>query len=920
MTPEQKARQKIDQLLRLCGWELQSINEVNLAAGRGVAVREVTLEPGHGFADYLLFVDGKALGTVEAKPEGHTLRGVEDQSLKYAKGLPEGMQAWITPLPFAYESTGIETHFTNYLEPEARSRDVFSFHRPATLLAWAQDDSTLRQRLREQPPLIPDALWPAQITAIHNLEHSLALNRPRALIQMATGSGKTFTAINEVYRLVKFAKARRVLFLVDRGNLGRQAYKEFQQFVTPDDGRKFTELYNVQHLRSNRLDPVSRVCITTIQRLYSMLKGEEDFPPEIDEASGFEMSDALHKEPVPVEYNPSIPIETFDFIITDECHRSIYNLWRQVLEYFDASLIGLTATPSKQTLGFFKQNLVMEYNHEQAVADGVNVNYDVYRIRTDITERGSRVRSGFYIDKRDRATRKIRWEQLDEELVYDPTQLDRQVVTPDQIRTIIRTFRDKLFTEIFPGRTDVPKTLIYAKDDSHADDIVQIIREEFGKGNDFCQKITYRTTGVRIDDLIASFRNSYNPRIAVTVDMIATGTDIKPLEIVFFMRSVRSRTFFEQMKGRGVRVISDTDLQAVTPNVKSKDHFIIVDAVGVCEGDKTDSRPLERKRTVSFEKLLQRVALGNRNRDLLASLAGRLARLDRRCSANDRQELEKLSEGVPLSGVVRLIIEAVDPDRIEEAAKSSFNTDSPTQKQLKEAALELANSTAEVIATKPLFRNKLIDLWKSFEQTIDTVSRDRVTVAAYDQAALDAARNTVQSFEQFISEHKDEITALEILYSQPRRRPLSFADIKALAEAIEKPPRRWTPEALWRAYDALDRSKVRGASGQRLLTDMVSLVKFALQEEHTLRPYTETVNERFDNWLARQSTSGRQFTKEQVHWLGLIRDHIATSLSIEADDFEFSPFNQKGGLGKAFQLFGPELPKVLKELNEVLAA
>lgn len=920
MTPEEKARQKIDEQLRLCGWDVQSMEHLNLAAARGVAVREVTLERGHGEADYLLFVDGKAIGTVEAKPEGYTLRGVEEQSKRYILGLPDGMQAWQNPMPFAYESTGVETHFTNYLEPEARSREVFSFHRPETLLEWVEDDSTLRQRLCEHPPLIPDALWPAQITAIQNLEHSLALNRPRALIQMATGSGKTFTAINEVYRLVKFAKAKRVLFLVDRGNLGRQAYKEFQQFVTPDDGRKFTELYNVQHLRSNKLDPVSRVCITTIQRLYSMLKGEEELAPELDEASGFEMSDALHKEPVPVEYNPNIPIETLDFIITDECHRSIYNLWRQVLEYFDASLIGLTATPSKQTLGFFKQNLVMEYNHEQAVADGVNVNYDVYCIRTEITERGSRIDSGFYVDKRDRATRKVRWEQLDEELVYESSQLDRQVVTPDQIRTVIRTFRDKVFTEIFPGRTDVPKTLIYAKDDSHADDIVQIVREEFAKGNEFCQKITYRTTGVKIDDLIASFRNSFYPRIAVTVDMIATGTDIKPLEIVFFMRSVKSRTFFEQMKGRGVRVISDTDLQAVTPNVKSKDHFIIVDAVGVCEGDKTDSRPLERKPTVSFEKLLQRVALGNRNKDVLTSLAGRLARLDRQCSPTDRKELEALSGGVPLGDVVHSIIDAVDPDRIEETAKATFNTDAPTQKQLKEAGVQLANSAVEVLATKPRFRNKLVDLKKSFEQTIDTVSVDRVTAAGYDQAALEAARNTVQSFEQFITEHKDEITALEILYSQPRRRPLSFADIKALADAIEKPPRRWTPEALWRAYDALDRSKVRGASGQRLLTDMVSLVKFALQEEHTLRPYTETVNERFDNWLARQSTMGRQFTEEQVHWLELIRDHIATSLSIEADDFEFSPFNQKGGLGKAYQLFGAELPKVLEELNEVLAA
>src|SRR5439155_6590891 len=254
----------------------------------------------------------------------------------------------------------------------------------------------------------------AQIEAIHNLEKSLAENKRRSLVQMATGSGKTYTAANLVYRLIKLAGARRILFLVDRGNLGDQTLKEFQQFVTPDDGRKFTELYNIQHLQSSKLDLVSRVCISTIQRLYSMLKGEE-LDPELDEASGERIA-AFFKEPLPVVYNPAVPIETFDFIITDECHRSIYNLWRQVLEYFDSYLIGLTATPNKQTFGFFQQNLVMEYNHEKAVADGVNVNYDVYRIKTDITERGSKVDAGLFVDRRDKTTRRVRWERLDNEL------------------------------------------------------------------------------------------------------------------------------------------------------------------------------------------------------------------------------------------------------------------------------------------------------------------------------------------------------------------------------------------------------------------------------------------------------------------------------------------------------------------------
>ena len=311
-----------------------------------------------------------------------------------------------------------------------------------------------------------------------------------------------------------------------------------------------------------------------------------------------------------MRYNPHLPIEYFDFIITDECHRSIYNLWRQVLKYFDATLIGLTATPSKQTLGFFKQNLVMEYSRERAVADGVNVDGQVYRIRTKITEQGSRVEAGFYVDRRDRRTRQRRWEELDEDLEYGPSQMDRDVVSESQIRTVVRAYRDRLFTEIYPGRSEVPKTLVFAKDDSHAEDIVRIVREEFGRGNEFCQKITYKVTGVKPEDLIASFRNSYNPRIAVTVDMVSTGTDIKPLEVLLFMRPVKSRVLFEQMLGRGTRVISETDLQAVTPDTRHRTHFVIVDAVGVVENPRADTQTMERKWTVPFDKLLEQVSWG----------------------------------------------------------------------------------------------------------------------------------------------------------------------------------------------------------------------------------------------------------------------------------------------------------------------
>lgn len=479
LTPEARARMQIDRMLAEAGWAVQNHSGANTSASLGVAIREFVLDPPHGRADYLLFVDRRAVGVIEAKKEGETLTGVAWQTSKYLDGLPGYVPTAIEgALPFAYQSTGVETRFTNTLDPDPASRQVFWFHRPETFASWTDlrespRAPTLRGRLRDLPELEEAGLWPAQVRAIRNLEESLAAARPRALIQMATGSGKTFTAANIAYRLVKHAGARRVLFLVDRANLGRQTLKEFQGFTTPDDGRKFTELYNVQHLSTNTIDPVARVTISTIQRLYSTLRGDPDLDPEIDEHSPEALAPA---EPVPVAYNPAVPIEAFDVIIVDECHRSIFGLWRQVIDYFDAFVIGLTATPNKQAFGFFNQNLVMEYSHEQAVADAVNVDFDVYRIRTEITEKGSTIDAGLVTQFRDRQTRSTRWQKLDDEITYGAEALDRAVVARDQIRTVIRTFRDRLFTEIFPGRTNVPKTLIFAKDDAHADDIVQIVR------------------------------------------------------------------------------------------------------------------------------------------------------------------------------------------------------------------------------------------------------------------------------------------------------------------------------------------------------------------------------------------------------------------------------------------------------------
>lgn len=916
MTPEQQSRKNIDALLEKAGWIIQDRIQLNLGAGIGVAVREYPLKAGP--ADYLLFVDRKAVGVIEAKAEGHTLSGVAEQSEKYSTGIPENLPVVEEPLPFNYESTGIETFFRDLRDPKPKSRRVFAFHKPDTLQEWVESDRTLRARLKNLPELKTDGLRLCQIDAITNLEKSLSEDKPRALIQMATGSGKTYTAVSSIYRLLKYAKAKRILFLVDRGNLGRQTSKEFQQFITPDDGRKFTELYNVQYLQSNTLDPVNKVTITTIQRLYSMLKGDNEFDSSVEEGSGFEgdiVPNISYDKPNLIEYNPNFPIETYDFIVTDEAHRSIYNLWRQVLEYFDAHIIGLTATPSKQTFGFFNQNLVMEYSHERAVADGVNVPYDVYKIETKIGTQGSKVDAGFFVDKRDRDTRKVRWEQLDEDLQYEATQLDRDVVATDQIRTVIRTYKEKL-KSIFPGRNEVPKTLIFAKTDSHAEDIVQIVRDEFGKGNDFCKKITYNTTGDKPESLIKSFRNSYNPRVAVTVDMISTGTDIKPLEVLIFMRDVKSRVYFEQMIGRGTRTIKETDLKTVTPDASYKDHFVILDAVGVMEAAKIDSRPLEKKPSVSFKKILNNVAIGNRDKDTLTTLANRLARFDRTTDEKQDEEISRTNGGITLKTVINKLLDAVDPDKIQERARQISSNEAISDAEVQQAEKELADDACKPF-DNPDFRNTILDIKQRNEQTIDNVSTDEVINFEGISGSSDRAKQIITNFKEFIEDNKDEITALQIIYNQPfRKQHIMYEQIKELAEKMSRSG--LNSDIVWKAYSELEKSRVKGEASDKLLTNIISLVRFAIGKQEELAPFTQTVDENFQSWIDNQKSKGIEYSEDQKRWLEMIKSHIATSASIEKEDFDDTPFNQHGGLFKAYEVFGKELEPILEELNYVL--
>ncbi len=929
--PEQIARDRIDQMLELAGWVVQSKKKVDIAASKGVAVREYQTDVGP--ADYVLFVDRKPVGIIEAKreEEGHKLTVVEEQSKGYANAKLKYLNN--DPLPFVYEATGTVTRFTDYRDPKPRGRNIFSFHKPETIAEWLKKSKSLMDRILDIPILDETGLRPAQIVAINNLEHSFKKNRPKALIQMATGAGKTFTAATFIYRLLKHADAKRVLFLVDTRNLGEQAEQEFMTFQPNDDNRKFTELYNVQRLASSYIASDSQVCISTIQRLYSVLKGEEldeSAEEENPEENSWIKKQLSKTKAVPVDYTPKVPIEQFDFIVIDECHRSIYNLWKQVLDYFDAFLIGLTATPDKRTFGFFNENVVSQYTYEESITDGVNVPYDVYTIETEISKKGDVIKAGWFVDRRDKLTRAKRRQQEDEDTEYKRNDLDKKVVNPSQIRNIVREYKRALKTDIFPNRVDrngeyeVPKTLVFAKTDSHADDIIKIIREEFDEGNDFCKKVTYKADEDP-KSVLNRFRNSYHPRIAVTVDMIATGTDVKPLEVLLFMRDVKSGNYFEQMKGRGTRTINNDSLQLVSRTAKSKTHFVIVDAIGATKSKKTDSRPLERQPSVPMKDLLGAVTMGVADEDLFLSLANRLIRLEKQITDKEKEKLLEYSGGKNLKQITKELIIAYDQDEIESSAQVEIDK-IPIQDRTPALINEAKKAAQQQLITHAAttfngeLNSYLENVRKEHEQIIDSVNIDTITKSQWDTTSVDKAAEVVSDFSDYLETHKNEIKALSIFYNQPyNRREITFKMIKDVFDklTLEKP--LLAPDYVWNAYTALEDVKSKQPKDE--LTALVSLIRRACGIDSELNAFDKTIETNFNKWVFDQHTGNRnRFSPEQLDWLKMIKDHIVSSYHIGLDDLDYTPFDSQGGRGKMFQLFGDEMNEIIGELNEILVA
>ena len=913
MTPEQKAREIIDKKLEQSGWVVQDMKQLNLFAGLGVAVREFPTSTGP--VDYALFVDGTPVGIIEAKKDdaGENITAVEGQSNRYVNSTFKWIKG-IYRIRFVYEATGKLTRFTDYDDIKYRSRSIFTFHQPQELQRLMKQPNTIRNRMKQFPDFDTTGFRKCQITAISNLEKSFAANKPKALIQMATGAGKTFTAITTVYRLLKHTGVNRVLFLVDTKGLGEQAEREFLAYRPNDDNRSLSELYGVRRLKSSFIPSDVQVCISTIQRMYSILRGEE-LDESTEGESFYENPSMDQQSPKEVVYNSKYPPEFFDVIIIDECHRSIYNVWKQVLEYFDAFQIGLTATPDKRTFAYFDQNVVSEYSREMAIIDGVNVGEDIFLIETEVGKQGGIILKQ-QVEYRNRMSREKRWAQLDEDVNYRPSQLDRDIVNPSQIRTVIRAFKDALYTSLFPRRKEVPKTLIFAKTDSHADDIIQIVREEFGEGNEFCKKVTYSAENP--ESVLSSFRNNYYPRIAVTVDMITTGTDVKPIECLIFMRDVRSKNYFEQMKGRGTRTLGRDDLQKVTPSAtEDKDHFVIVDAVGVTKSKKSETRTLERKPSVSLKNLMMNVALGARDEDTLTSLASRIIRLNSQMTASERKAFTE-TIGIPAGNLAEKLLDAFDEDVITAKAQAQFGCAAPTPEQYAQVQKEAITDAVNPFHN-PEVRDFIENIRRSHEQIIDNVNIDTVPFAGFNAQQEANADRVIASFRDFIEANKDEIIALRIIYSQTYKdRPMVISKLQALYEKLKT--QGITIDRLWDCYAIKAPEKVRGKTTLHQLADLIAIIRFVMGYGDNLQPFAETVNYNFMRWTLKRNAGAVHFSEEQMDWLRLIKDHIAVSLGIEPEDLDLNPFDRRGGLGRFYEVFGAQYEEILAEMNIELVA
>ena len=855
MTPEEKARQKIDQWFTDAGWEVINRDEYE-PTSTAVAIREGLLKDNLE-ADYFLFISGKAVGVLEAKREETDAFSsiVCEQAALYAKSVPNIYQTYQRPLPFIFTSNGKELYFCDFREQDHYFKQIMTIPTPHELVKKLG----INDYFAGLPTLRKKGLRDCQYEAITELEKSFRSGQKRALMVLATGAGKTYTACLAAYRMLSYTPMRRVLFLVDRNNLGKQAEGEFGTFRLTENGEAFNTIFTVNRLRSSSIPSDSNVVISTIQRLFSFLKGETI--EDNDEDDENEPAEEVILPP-----NPDLPHDYFDMIIIDECHRSIYKNWRKVLEYFDtARLVGLTATPIPETMAFFNNNRIVNYTLEKSIVDGVNVDCRVYRIKTQVTETGGAILEGEKFKEETRYTGEVKTVSSKETKTYTNKELNRSIINPAQIKLILTTYRDVVYTELFndpqrePNMDYLPKTLIFALNEAHATNIVQIAKEVFGRTDDrFVQKITYSAGDS--NELIRQFRNDKDFRIAVTCTLVATGTDVKPLEVVMFMRDVESLPLYIQMKGRGVRAIGDEQLRNVTPNAFSKDCFYLVDAVGVTEHEMTIPTATDESTTkiITLKELLERISHGYFPDEYLKRLAATLARIYNKADDSQRKEFARLSHDDMKELSARIY------DALEKGTLPPFVSTEKPNLERKGLVSPLANHADA--------RRYLLILAAGFINTL-MPGEDTLISKGF---SIEEAKNTTEAFEEFCRENADEIEALRIIYNNEGE-PITYSMLKDLEHKLKMANNHFAPKQIWNSYAVLSPGKVKRSTTKEesdALTNIIQLVRFAFRQIERLDSVVTTSKQYFNLWLGQNQ---REITDKQREVISRIVDYIASN-------------------------------------------
>ena len=855
MTPEEKARQKIDQWFTDAGWEVINRDDYEPTC-TAVAIREGLLK-GNLEADYFLFINGKAVGVLEAKREETDAFSsiVCEQAALYARSVPNIYQTYQKPLPFIFTSNGKELYFCDFREQDHYFKQIMTIPTPHELVKKLG----INDYFAGLPTLRKKGLRDCQYEAITELEKSFRAGQNRALMVLATGVGKTYTACLAAYRMLSYTPMRRVLFLVDRNNLGKQAEGEFGTFRLTENGEAFNTIFTVNRLCSSSIPSDSSVIISTIQRLFSFLKGDAIEDNEDDDENE-------PTEEVALPPNPNLPHDYFDMIIVDECHRSIYGNWRKVLEYFDtARLVGLTATPIPETMAFFNNNRIVNYTLEKSIVDGVNVDCRVYRIKTQVTETGGAILEGEKFKEETRYTGEVKTVSSKETKTYTNKELNRSVINPAQIKLILSTYRDVVYTELFndpqrePNMDYLPKTLIFALNEAHATNIVQIAKEVFGRTDDrFVQKITYSAGDS--NELIRHFRNDKDFRIAVTCTLVATGTDVKPLEVVMFMRDVESLPLYIQMKGRGVRTIGDEQLRNVTPNAFSKDCFYLVDAVGVTEHEKTIPTATDEATTkiITLRELLECISHGYISDEYLKRLAATLARIFNKADDSQRKEFARLSHDDMKELSARIY------DALEKSTLPPFVSTEKPNLERKGLVSPLANHADA--------RRYLLILAAGFVNTL-MPGEDTLISKGF---SIEDAKNTTEAFEEFCRENADEIEALRIIYNNEGE-PITYSMLKDLEHKLKMANNHFAPKQIWNSYAILSPSKVKRSTTKEesdALTNIIQLVRYAFRQIERLDSVVTTSKQYFNLWLGQNQ---REITDKQREVISRIVDYIASN-------------------------------------------